>query len=245
MVAAVAGVVYEPDDMLVAVAAPSVGVTSVGLVANTAAPEPVSSVRAAARFALEGVARNVATLVPRPDMPDDTGNPVQLVSVPLDGVPSTGVTSVGLVRVLFVSVCDPANVTSPTARLPLPTMELLFMVFMFEPDTSASCNPVTMPVRPLTLATGPPAILAALAAAATALLFALLALFAAAVALLEAAVALPDADVALPDADVALPDAAVALSDADVALLDAAVALFAAAVALAAVDVLSELFSAF
>ena len=74
---------------------PSAGVTSVGLVANTAAPVPVSSVRAAARLALEGVARKVATPVPNPLMPVATGSPVALVSVPDAGVPSTGVTSVG------------------------------------------------------------------------------------------------------------------------------------------------------
>ena len=74
---------------------PRAGVTSVGLVANTAAPVPVSSVNAAARLALEGVARNVATPVPNPLMPVATGNPVALVSVPDAGVPSTGVTKVG------------------------------------------------------------------------------------------------------------------------------------------------------
>jgi len=59
--------------MLVAVATPSTGVTRVGLVANTFAPVPVSSVSAAAKLALDGVARNVATPVPRPATPVDTG----------------------------------------------------------------------------------------------------------------------------------------------------------------------------
>lgn len=46
---------------------PKAGVTSVGDVAKTKAPEPVLVVTtAAARFALVGVARNVATPVPRP-----------------------------------------------------------------------------------------------------------------------------------------------------------------------------------
>ena len=76
---------------------PSAGVTNVGLVANTNEPEPVSSVTVAARFALEGVVKKVATFVPRPDTPVDIGRPVQLVSVPLEGVPSAGVTNVGLV----------------------------------------------------------------------------------------------------------------------------------------------------
>ena len=47
------------------VGVPSTGVTKVGLVANTKAPVPVSSVTAAARLALDGVVRNVATPVPR------------------------------------------------------------------------------------------------------------------------------------------------------------------------------------
>jgi len=67
---------------------PRAGVTNVGLVANTNAPLPVSPVTAAAKFALEGVARKVATPVPKPLMPVATGKPVQLVSVPDDGVPN-------------------------------------------------------------------------------------------------------------------------------------------------------------
>lgn len=74
---------------------PSAGVTKVGDVANTNAPEPVSSVTAVARLALEGVAKNVATPVPRPEMPVEIGKPVAFVSVPDDGVPRAGVTNVG------------------------------------------------------------------------------------------------------------------------------------------------------
>ena len=70
------------------VGVPRTGVTNVGLVANTLAPLPVSSVNAAARFALDGVAKNVAILVPNPDTPVEIGNPVVLVKVPLDGVPN-------------------------------------------------------------------------------------------------------------------------------------------------------------
>jgi hypothetical protein len=65
---------------------PKSGVTRVGLVANTKAPEPVSSVTAAARFALDGVPRNVATpepkeVMPVPPCPGDKGvvNPDRLV----------------------------------------------------------------------------------------------------------------------------------------------------------------------
>ena len=44
---------------------PNAGVTNVGLVANTKDPEPVSSVTAAARFALDGVPKKVATPAPK------------------------------------------------------------------------------------------------------------------------------------------------------------------------------------
>ncbi|NBS67371.1 hypothetical protein EBT31_00455 [bacterium] len=74
---------------------PRTGVTSVGLLAKTFAPVPVSSVSAAAKFALDGVAKKVATLEPRPETPVDTGSPVQLVSVPEAGVPNVGVVKVG------------------------------------------------------------------------------------------------------------------------------------------------------
>ena len=89
---------------------PSIGVTSVGLVAKTASPLPVSSVRHEARFAELGVARNAATLVPSPLTPDDIGSPVQLVSVPLEGVPRTGVTSVGDVSESVSPLCSSCTV---------------------------------------------------------------------------------------------------------------------------------------
>ena len=71
------------------------GVVKAGLVAKTAMPEPVSSVIAEARLALDGVARKVATPVPRPETPVEIGKPVPLVKVTEVGVPRTGVTSVG------------------------------------------------------------------------------------------------------------------------------------------------------
>ena len=114
----------------VAVAAPSVGVTSTGEVAKTLAPVPVSSVMAAARLALVGVAKNVATPAARPETPVDTGKPVAFVSTPDAGVPSAGVTSTGDVantnapvpvssvtaaaRLALVGV--PRNVATPAAR---------------------------------------------------------------------------------------------------------------------------------
>ena len=66
---------------------PNTGVTNVGLVANTRLPVPVSSVTAEIRFADVGVPKNVATPVPRPLMPEPTGNPVALVNVAELGVP--------------------------------------------------------------------------------------------------------------------------------------------------------------
>ena len=48
------------------VGVPKIGVTSVGVEANTKAPEPVSSVTAAAKLALEGVAKNDSIPVPNP-----------------------------------------------------------------------------------------------------------------------------------------------------------------------------------
>ena len=44
---------------------PKAGVTSVGLVANTKAPDPVSPVTAAAKLAELGVPKNVATPAPK------------------------------------------------------------------------------------------------------------------------------------------------------------------------------------
>ena len=70
-----------------------VGLEIVGLVANTFAPVPVSSVRAAARFALDGVPRNVAIPVPSaviPVPPLATGNVPVTPVVTLDLIFSTG-----------------------------------------------------------------------------------------------------------------------------------------------------------
>ena len=119
----------------VPVATPILGVTSVGLVANTSAPEPVSSVTAPAKFALEGVARNVATPVPSPLTPVLIGSPVQLVNVPDVGVPRAGVVNVGLVASTTApapvtpllsadaEICEPLMNTPPT--LIVPTVPLI------------------------------------------------------------------------------------------------------------------------
>jgi hypothetical protein len=87
-----------------------VALVSVGEVAKTFAPLPVSSVRHEARFALDGVAKKVATLVPRPETHVDIGKPVQLVSVPLEGVPRTGVTKVGEVSESVSPLCSSCTV---------------------------------------------------------------------------------------------------------------------------------------
>lgn len=89
---------------------PRAGVTSVGLVANTSAPEPVSSVTAAAKFAELGVPRKVATPVPKPLMPVDTGRPVKFVAVPLLGVPSAPPLTTNAPA---VPVLTPSAVTTP------------------------------------------------------------------------------------------------------------------------------------
>ena len=97
------------------VGVPSNGVTSVGEVANTSAPVPVSFVTAEIRFALEGVAKKVAMPVPNPDTPVLIGKPVALVSVPLAGVPKFGVTNVGEVA----KTIAPVPVSSVTAAIAL------------------------------------------------------------------------------------------------------------------------------
>ena len=106
---------------------PKAGVTNVGLVANTNDPVPVSSVTAAARFALDGVAKNVATPVPSPETPVLMGRPVVFVKTPLAGVPRAGAVNVGLVNV------TPENVVTvaPKATLvdPIVTVELVSAAF--------------------------------------------------------------------------------------------------------------------
>ena len=70
-----AGAVIATLLMLVADATPKEGVVRLGLLANTNAPDPVSSVTAAAKLALEGVPRNVATPVPKGVLTNATGLP--------------------------------------------------------------------------------------------------------------------------------------------------------------------------
>lgn len=112
---------------------PRAGVTNVGDVANTAAPEPVSSVNAAAKLALEGVVRKVATPVPNPDMPELTGSPVQFVRTPDVGVPNNGVTNVGDVA----NTAEPVPVSSVNvaAKLALEGVDKNVATPVANPDT--------------------------------------------------------------------------------------------------------------
>jgi hypothetical protein len=113
---------------------PKAGVTSVGDVANTREPEPVSSVTAAARFALEGVAKNVATPVPRPDTPVEIGRPVAFVSVAALGVPRFGVVSTALVL----------KTTLPVPVVPLTVVPAIFATVVV---IAVVPLPVTSPLR--------------------------------------------------------------------------------------------------
>lgn len=120
VVPAIAGALKAtvPDVEPLNVAVPViVGEPIVGLVPNTKAPDPVSSVTADARFALDGVAKNVATPVPRPLTPVLIGSPVAFVSVAEEGVPSAGVTSVGLVA--NTRLPEPVSSVTAAAKLAL------------------------------------------------------------------------------------------------------------------------------
>ena len=129
---------------------PSAGVTSVGEVAKTIAPVPVSSVTAAIAFALDGVARNVATPVPRPETPVEMGKPVALVSVPLAGVPRTGAMSVGP---LFKTTVLPVPVVvAALIAVPLPAKTGLFIVVV-SVNVGAEALPSLVPASPYAVAT--------------------------------------------------------------------------------------------
>jgi len=138
----VAGVVIVTLLTVVAAAAPRIGVTSVGEVAKTAEPDPVSSVRAAARFALVGVARKVDTLVPRPDTPVPIGKPVQEVKVPDVGVPRIGVTSVG--EVAKTAEPDPVSSVRAEAKLADDGVARNVATLVPRPDTPV---PIGKPVQ--------------------------------------------------------------------------------------------------
>jgi hypothetical protein len=82
-----------------------------GELENRILPVPVSSVTAPAKLAEVGVAKNVATPDPNPEIPVLTGNPVALVSTAYDGVPMFGVNKTGLEE----NTNEPEPVSSVTA----------------------------------------------------------------------------------------------------------------------------------
>lgn len=105
----------------------------VGLAANTFAPVPVSSVKADARFAELGVAKKVATPVPKPLIPVDTGSPVAFVNVTLEGVPKTGVTNVGELANTLAPV--PVSSVNAAAKLALDGVAKNVATLVPSPDT--------------------------------------------------------------------------------------------------------------
>jgi hypothetical protein len=117
------------------VGVPNKGVTKVGEVAKTAEPVPVSSVKAERRLAELGVARKVATPVPKPDTPVAIGRPVAFVKVALVGVPRIGVTRVGEVA----KTADPVPVSSVKAPKRLAELN--------DPKEVALPTEVTAPVK--------------------------------------------------------------------------------------------------
>ncbi len=102
---------------------PKTGVVNVGEVAKTAAPVPVSSVKAARRFALVALPKKVATPVPSPDTPVDIGRPVALFNVIVGPVANTAapvpVSSVSAALRLELEGAF-RNVGTPVPRLAIP-----------------------------------------------------------------------------------------------------------------------------
>jgi len=99
------GHVNVPVLKLPDVGVPSNGVTKVGEVESTTAPEPVEVVTPVPPLATGSV----------PVTPLDKGNPVALVNVTEVGVPRTGVTSVGLVDNTVLP--EPVDVVTPVPPL--------------------------------------------------------------------------------------------------------------------------------
>ena len=112
---------------------------------NATVLDPLSSVRADARLALEGVAKNVATPVPNPEIPVDTGNPVTLVITPEAGVPRAGVTNVGEVA--------NTNATEPVTSEITPANSAEVVAANCDRPLAVSASPVTAPVLLLTAVT--------------------------------------------------------------------------------------------
>lgn len=137
-----------PSAAVTSVGELSVAVPRVGLVPKTSEPDPVSSVTAVARLALDGVERNAATPAPRPEIPVDTGSPVALVRTAADGVPRAGVTRVGEVAKTLAPV--PVSSVRSAARLPLVGVPRNVAAPAAKPDTPVEIGrPVALVSVPL------------------------------------------------------------------------------------------------
>jgi hypothetical protein len=146
----------------VPVAAPMAGVTKVGVLANTNAPVPVSSVIAVAKLELDGAAKNVATPDPNPLTPVAIGKPVPFVKVTDVGVPNIGVTKVGLV--------DKTKLPEPVELVtPVPPCATSMVVALQVPEvivpTEVKLDPVTVDFKVVPLKVPASAIIDAVPAA--------------------------------------------------------------------------------
>jgi hypothetical protein len=114
--------------------------------AKTNAPVPVSSVIAANKFALVGVAKKVATPVPNPLTPVEIGRPVPFVKVTEVGVPKIGVTKVGLVfktkLPLPVEVVVPVPPFATAMVVPLQTPDVIVPTEVKLDETTVDFNVV-------------------------------------------------------------------------------------------------------
>ena len=140
------------------VGVPRTGVTRAGLVANTSAPVPVSSVTAAARFADDGVPRNVATPVPNdviPVPPLATGSvPDTCVAneTPDSVPPSVRLPLVVTVPVSVMPLTVPVPLTLVTVPPPPPVASIVILpapLVMVMPDPAVSV--VLVSVLPVVL----------------------------------------------------------------------------------------------
>jgi hypothetical protein len=122
-------------------ATPIFGVTNTGDVANTKPPDPVSSVTAAFKLALVGVAKKLATPVPNPLTPVEIGKPVPLVKVTEVGVPNIGVTNVGLVFKTKLPL--PVDVVTPVPPCATSIVVALQIPVVMVP-TEVKLDPVTL-----------------------------------------------------------------------------------------------------
>ena len=125
----------------VPVAAPMTGVIKVGVLANTNAPVPVSSVIAVAKFALDGVAKYVATFVPNPLTPVEIGKPVPFVKVTEVGTPKVGVTKIGLVD--KTKLPEPVELVTPVPPCATSMVVALQIPVVMVP-TEVKFDPVTL-----------------------------------------------------------------------------------------------------